>query len=168
MCAIPGLIGLGIGLLIAAVGIIVASGISSRKGFQKGFEERKKKAEAEIGSAEQEAKRILSEAQKNAEGKKREVLLEAKEEIHKSRVELDREIKDRRNEIQRQERRLVQKEETLDKKVEALEQKDEVLNKKTKEIQDLHDKTIEHQKQQLVELERISGMSVEEIGRAHV
>ena len=54
MCAIPGLllIGLGIGLLIAAIGIIVASGISSRKGFQKGFEERKKKAEAEIGSAE--------------------------------------------------------------------------------------------------------------------
>jgi len=162
VCAIQLLIGLGIGLIIAAVGIIVASGISSRKGFQKGFEERKRRAEAEIGSAEQEAKRIISEAQKAAESKKREVLLEAKEEIHKSRVELDREIKDRRNEIQRQERRLVQKEETLDKKVEALEQKEEMLNKKSKEIDELYEKTLEVQKQQIEELERISGMSVEE------
>ncbi len=163
VCAITELIiGLVIGLVIAAIGIVVASGISSRKGFQKGFEERKRKAEAEIGSAEQEAKKIISEAQKNAEGKKREVLLEAKEEIHKSRVELDREIKDRRNEIQRQERRLVQKEETLDKKIEALEQKDEVLNKKTREIQELQDKTVELQKQQTEELQRISGLSVED------
>jgi len=152
------LIGLLIGAVIAVIGIIIASGIS----FRKGIEFRKKKAEQEIGSAEQEAKRMISEAQKVAEGKKREVLLEAKEEIHRSRVELEREIKDRRNEIQRQERRIVQKEESLDKKVEALEQKDEVLTKKTKEIQLLQDKTLELQKQQMDELERISGLSIDE------
>jgi len=155
VCAIIQLIaGLLIGLVIAVIASFIAYG--------RGFEARKKKAEAEIGSAEQEAKRILSEAEKAAESKKREALLEAKEEIHRSRVELDREIKDIRNEIQRLERRLVQKEETLDKKVEALEQKEEVLNKKTKEVQALRDKIEELQKKQLEELERISGLSVEE------
>ncbi|ODM25071.1 ribonuclease Y [Acetivibrio mesophilus] len=158
MCAIAYLIGFLIGIVIAVIASIIASVIS----YRKGIEFRKRKAEAEIGSAEQEAERIISEAQKIAEGKKREVLLEAKEEIHKSRLELDREIKDRRNEIQRLERRLVQKEEALDRKVESLEQKDEVLNKKTKEIQELYDQTLETQKQQLAELERISGLSVED------
>jgi ribonuclease Y len=152
------IIGLIIGVVIAVIASIIASGIS----FRKGIEFRKKKAEQEIGSAEQEAKKIISEAEKIAESKKREVLLEAKEEIHRSRVELEREIKDRRNEIQRQERRLVQKEETLDKKVEAIEQKDEILNKKTKEIQLLQDKTQELQMQQMEELERISGLSIED------
>jgi ribonuclease Y len=156
VCAIIGYLvaGLIIGLIIA----VIASFIS----FGRGVEARKRKAEAEIGSAEQEAKRILSEAQKAAEGKKREALLEAKEEIHRSRVELDREIKDRRNEIQRLERRLVQKEETLDKKVEALEQKDEILNKKTREVQAVQDRIEELEKKQLAELERISGLSVED------
>lgn len=148
------LIGLSIGLVIA--------GIASSIMFRRGIEYRKQKAEAEIGSAEQEAKRIVSEAQRIGEGKKREVLLEAKEEVHRSRVELDREIKDRRNEIQRQERRLVQKEETLDKKVETLEQKEEVLNRKTKDIQVLQEKTVELQKRQMEELERISGLSIED------
>jgi len=130
--------------------------------FRVGINHRKKIAEAEIGSAEQESKRILMEAQKNAENKKREVLLEAKEEIHRSRVELDREIKERRNEIQRFERRLVQKEETLDKKMELLEQKEEMLNKKAKELTASQEMINEIQKKQIEELERISGLSVEE------
>jgi ribonuclease Y len=67
-------IGLGIGIVIA----IIASFIMLQKGTRKGYEQRKKIAEAEIGSAEQEAKKIISEAQKASEGKKREVLLEAK------------------------------------------------------------------------------------------
>ena len=159
MCAINFYYGLLVGgLVFGIVGAIIAWFIA----FNKGFESRKKKAEAEIGSAEQEAKRIVSDSQKTAESKKREFLLEAKEEIHKSRVELDREIKERRNEIQRNERRLVQKEESLDKKLEALEQKDELLNKKTREIQLLQDKTAELQKKQMDELERISGLSVED------
>lgn len=156
VCAIFGevLIGFSIGLVIA----VLASFITFRKGYSK----RKKDAEAEIGSAEQESKRILSEALKGAESKKREALLEAKEEVHRSRIELDREIKERRNEIQRQERRLVQKEETLDKKVEALEQKDEALNRKTREVQAVQEKIAEVQKRQMEELERISGLSIED------
>jgi len=158
VCAIAYLGGLLTGIVIAIIASIIASVIS----YRKGIEFRKKKAEAEIGSAEQEAERIISEAQKIAEAKKREVLLEAKEEIHKSRLELDREIKERRNEIQRLERRLVQKEEALDRKVESLEQKEELLNKKTEEIQELYEQTLETQRQQVAELERISGLSVDE------
>ncbi len=154
MCAINFILGTLIGLLIAVAASIIM--------FRRGIEFRKKKAEAEIGSAEQEAKRLVNEAQKVAENKKREALLEAKEEIHRSRVELDREIKDRRNEIQRLERRLLQKEETLDKKMEFLEQKDEALNKKTKDIQQQQEKVVELQKKQLEELERISGLSIED------
>lgn len=158
VCAILNFtIGLVIGIIIA----VIASLITSKNAFNKGVEHRRKIAEAEIGSAEQEKERIINEALKTAEAKKREALLEAKEEIHRSRVELDREIKDRRNEIQRFERRLVQKEETLDRKVETLEQKDEILNKKTKEIQVVQDKITEVKNKQLEELERISGLTVE-------
>lgn len=154
MCAIIYLIEGLAGIIIAVIASIIA--------FRTGYEKRKKKAEAEIGSAEQEAKRLLTEAQKVAESKKREALLEAKEEVHRSRVELDREIKDRRNEIQRLERRLVQKEETLDKKVEFLEQKEEILSKKTREVQVQQEKIAELQRRQMEELERISGLSIDE------
>jgi ribonuclease Y len=152
---------IGYFLLGLAIGIVVAV-IASFIMFRAGINHRKKIAEAEIGSAEQESKRLLSEAQKIAEAKKREVLLEAKEEIHRSRVELDKEIKERRNEIQRLERRLVQKEETLDKKIDVLEHKEEILNRKTREVQESQEKITELQKKQLEELEKISGLSIEE------
>lgn len=148
------LIGLAIGMVIA----VIASFIM----FRAGIKHRKKIAEAEIGSAEQESKRLLLEAQKAAESKKREALLEAKEEVHRSRVELDREIKDRRSEIQRLERRLLQKEETLDRKIDNLEQKEEALNRRAKEIQLSQEKITALQKRQLEELEKISGLSVED------
>ena len=155
MCAIINIVlGLIAGLIIAVFAALIF--------FKRGIEHRKKVAEAEIGSAEQESKRLMSEAQRVGESKKREVLLEAKEEIHRSRVELEREIKDRRNEIQRNERRLLQKEETYDRKIEALEQKDEVLNKKGKDVQALQEKTTELHKKQMDELERISGLSIED------
>lgn len=156
MCAILDLV---IGILIGlAIGAVIASLIS----FRIGYNRRRIDAETKIGSAEQESRRIINEALKTAESKKREALLEAKEEVHRSRIELDREIKDRRNEIQRQERRLVQKEESLDKKIEGLEQKDELLNRKLKEIQVTQEKTAELHRKQLEELERISGLSIEE------
>lgn len=156
MCDIIGyfLLGLAIGIVVA----VIASFIM----FRAGINHRKKIAEAKIGSAEQESKRLLSEAQKIAEAKKREVLLEAKEEIHRSRVELDKEIKERRNEIQRLERRLVQKEEALDKKIDILEHKEDILNRKTKEVLESQEKIAELQKKQLEELEKISGLSIEE------
>jgi len=89
-------------------------------------------------------------------------LLEAKEEIHKLRTELDKEIKDRRNEVQRIERRLMQREELFDKKVEAVEQREEMINKKQKEIQKLHDEVKELYNKQVKELEHISNLSSEE------
>ena len=141
---------------------MIIAAIASFISHKKGYEKRKKEAEAQIGSAEQEAQRIVGEALKQGESKKREALLEAKEEIHKSRVELDRDIKDRRNEFLRQERRLVQKEETLDKKVEALEQKDETLNRKIKDAEILQERSEELAKKQTEELERISGLTVED------
>jgi ribonuclease Y len=89
-------------------------------------------------------------------------VLEAKEEVHKLRSELDREIRDRRSEIQRAERRLLQREESLDKKVENLEQRDEAIAKKQKEIQKSHEEVQELYKKQLEELERLSGLSSED------
>ncbi len=141
-------------VLIAAVLCVVF--------FFLGVAYRRKVAEAEIGGAQEEAKRIINDALKTAEGKKREALLEAKEENHKLRSELEKEIKERRSEIQRQERRLQQKEENIDKKSDALEQKDEALNKKIKEAQTTKEE-IEALKQQEVEvLEKISSLTAEE------
>ena len=130
--------------------------------FWFGIVYRKKLAETKIGSAEAEASKILEEAKKNAEGERREALLQAKEDIHRNRVELDKEIKERRNEILRLERRLVQKEETLDKKVETLEQREEALSKRDKDIQTQMEEIAKIKKNQLEELERISGLSTED------
>lgn len=143
-----------IGLIIVGIALFIS--------FRMGEERRRKVAEKTIGSAEQEAKKLLDEAVKAAENKKREMLLEAKEEIHRSRAELDREIRDRRSEIQRLERRLQQKEEMIDKKVQSLEQKDELLNTKLKEVQTTQEEINQLHRKQLGELERISGLSVEE------
>ena len=112
------------------VGIVIGIGV--------GFMIRKKIAEREISSAEEEAKRIINESIKSAESKKREALLEAKEEIHKNRTEYEREVKERRSELSKQENRLQQKEENLDKKTDALEKKTENLNKKIAEIENSH------------------------------
>jgi ribonucrease Y len=104
----------------------------------------------------------MDSAEKDAETSKKEIVLEAKEEVHKLRAELDRETRDRRSEIQRIERRLLQREELLDKKVDALEQREEGINKKQKEIQVVQDDVQELYKKQVVELERLSGLSSEE------
>ncbi len=119
-------------------------------------------AETKIKNAEEEAKRIVTEAEKQAETTKKELLIEAKEEIHKLRSELDREIRDRRNEVQRIERRLLQREEVLDKKVETLEQREENIAKKQKEIQKAFEEAQDLVKKQVEELERLSGLSSED------
>lgn len=157
---------IGIYLLIGSGGFIagalICGVIVSKIMFQRGIEHRKKVAEAEIGSAEEEGKRIIGEAIKQGENKKREALLSAKEEIHKSRIELDREIRDRRNELQRLERRVQQKEESVERKVELLEQKEELLNSKLKEVAVIEEETLKIKEMQSVELERISGLTSEE------
>ncbi len=127
-----------------------------------GYLVRRQLAEAKINSAEEEAKKILLDAKKEAENKKKEALLEAKEEIFKTRTEADRENKERRNEITRQERRIQQKEENLDKKMDSLEHKEEALERKEQELDDKKIKLEELQEKKLQELERISGLSLQE------
>ena len=127
-----------------------------------GITYRKKVAEKEIGSAEEEARRIINESIKGGENKKREMLLEAKEEIHKSRTEYEKEVKERRSEIQKQERRLQQKEESLDKKLDLHEKKEEELAKKAVSIQNQQEEVASLKRSQMEMLEKISGLTQEE------
>ena len=130
--------------------------------FLVGMNYRKKIAEKEIGSAEDEARRIINEAIKSGESKKREMLVEAKEEIHKSRAENERENKERRSELQKQERRLQQKEESLDKKMDSYERKEEDLRKKQQQITATQEEVNLIKKSQLEMLEKLSGLSQED------
>ena len=141
-------------VLAAAVGIIIGCAI--------GFAYRKKVAEREIGSAEAEATRLINEAIRNGENRKKEMLLEAKDEIHKSRTDLEKEVKDRRAELTKQERRLEQKEATLDKKTEAFERKEEELSRRLADAAKTQEAAEEAHKQQLTTLEKISGLTQEE------
>lgn len=127
-----------------------------------GFFIRKKIGESKIGSAEAEAKRILNESSKNAEARKKEILLEAKEETLRLRNETERELKERRAEVTRMERRLNQKEENLDKKTENLERKTEQLEEKLKANDALKEKINETLSQHMTKLEEISGYTAEQ------
>ena len=144
------------------VGIIIAAIVGILVGAIAGIAYRKNVAEKEIGSAEEEAKRIINDSIKAAESKKREAVLEAKEEIHKSRADLEREIKERRSEVQKTERRLTQKEETLDRKTDAAEQKNEELTRRLAKVQKSQEEAEQYKQQQLERLESISGLTREE------
>ena len=149
-------------IIVAIVAAVVAAVISGVACFFLGSAHRRKVAEKAIGSATEEAKRIVSNALSQAESKKREMVLEAKDEIHKERTELDKEIKERRNEVQRQERRLIQKEESLDKRVDALEKKEETLASKIKEAEEKLAESEALKKSQFDMLEKISGFTKEQ------
>jgi ribonuclease Y len=130
---------------------------------------RKRVSEREILSAEERAKSIINDAIKSAENKKREAILEAKEEIHKEQEELrkekgdnDRELKERRAEIQKQERRIQQKEETLDKKSDTLEKKSEALTQKLADLDTQREEIVLVKRGHLEMLEKISGYTAEE------
>ena len=131
--------------------------------FKYGYNYRKKFAESKIGSAEEEAKRILeraeSESKKNANNIKKEKLIEAKEEIHKLRNELDREIKERRNDIQRQERRVQQKEDTIDKKTQHIEKREEEIQQKLADTEKISEEIERVKKLQMAQLEKIADFS---------
>ncbi len=131
-------------------------------GVGAGYWIRKSTAEAKIASAEEAARKIVDEAERTGEARKKEALVEAKEEIHRLRVEMEREGKERRGELQRLERRLVQKEENLDRKMDAVEKKEEVLGRKEGEVERVQEKINAVYEKQLAELERLSGMSSEE------
>ena len=123
---------------------------------------RKRVGEREIGSAEAEATRIINEALRSGESRKKEMLLEAKDEIHKSRTEHDKEVKERRAELSKQERRLEQKEATLDKKTEAFERKEEEMARRLEDVAKTRQEAEELKQQQMATLEQISGLTQEQ------
>ena len=123
---------------------------------------RKKIAESKIGCAEEEAKRIIELAQKEAENRRKEEIFKAKEEIINSRKELDNEIRERRGEIQQQERRLVQKEENLDNKMNHIEKKEQEIENKKRELEDKKKEVNNTLEKQVEELQRISRLSKED------
>ena len=131
-------------------------------GIGGGYLVRKNIAEGKLASAEERADRMLKDAQLQIDAKKKEALLEAKDEIHKQRTEMERENKERRIDVQRQERRLVQKEENLDKKIDAFEKKEEHLNLKETKLNAAQEKVDALYQRQLQELERLSGLSSED------
>jgi ribonuclease Y len=127
-----------------------------------GYLVRKQMAESKIGSAEEAAKNLLDEAEKQAQAVKREKIVEAKEEVHKLRKDLEQESRERRAEFQRTERRLIQKEESLDKKTASIERKEDELKNKELEIGAVREKAEEIVRQQSAELERLSNMTLDE------
>ena len=145
-------------ILTGVIAFVVALVI----GIPAGILYRKKVAEKEIISAEEEAKRILNEAIKSAESKKREALVEAKEKILADKTEFEREAKERRAELQEQDRRLQQKEETLERKMSNLEKKEETYNRRLTELDKAHEEVDRLQEEQRTTLEQISGYTAEE------
>lgn len=143
-------------IIIACVVAAAAAGVLI------GIVYRKKVAEATIGSAQQEATRIVNDAVSKAESKKKEAILEAKDEIHRQRTELEKELRERRSEVQRQERRLAQKEESLDRKTENIEKKDEQLTSKLKAAEKKAEEIEVVKRSQIEMLEKISGFNKEQ------
>ena len=127
-----------------------------------GYVLRRATAEAALGSAEAEAKRRVASAQHEAEGKQRELLVGAREEVQRLRAEFDREVREQRGEQQRIERRVLQREDVLERKIEGLEQRENGLREKEAELETLRGGVEELRGRQLAELERISGLQREE------
>lgn len=149
-------------LFVAIICIVAALVVGGVVGVFTGIKVRKNTAEKEIGSAEEEAKRIVSEAIKTGEAKKKEAVLEGKDEVHKFRTESEKEISERRKEVQRQERRVQQKEESLDRKLDHMEQREEKVNKKLKEADEKLEEIEALKKSQFEMLEKISGYTAEQ------
>ncbi|MDF2567797.1 MAG: hypothetical protein K0R90_1253 [Oscillospiraceae bacterium] len=149
-------------VLYSVIAFIVSGILFGVIAFYLGIAYRKKVAEAELGSAEDQAKKIMNDAAKAAETKKKEALIEAKDEIHKLRIETDKDLKDRRSEVSRQERRIQQKEESLDRKIENLEKKEEQLQNKVKQADEKLSEAETIKKSQIESLERISGLTADQ------
>ena len=127
-----------------------------------GFILRKASAEKTIGSAEEQAKKILEDAIKNAENAKKESIISAKEEIFQLKKESDKEINERRKEVNRQEHRIAQKEETLDAKLDKIEKKEANLVQKLAEADKIKEEVSKTLQGQLAMLEKIAGLTSEE------
>lgn len=149
-------------LIVAIVAVLVTALIAVPV-TSKVTKARKEARDAEtIGSAEAKARSIVDDAIKTGEAKKREALLEAKEENLRLKNEQEREIRDRRNELQKYERRVLSKEEAADKKAENLERKEHELNNRENEIKKKEKKVNEMHEQEIRQLESISGLTSEQ------
>ena len=145
-------------IITAVVTLVVAVAVSlaiANASYQKASAKK-------VGSAEDRAREIIDEAVKNAETKKREALLEAKEESMNTKNELEKEIRERRAEIQRNEHRVLQKEENLDKKLEALEKREAEYTAKERAVNKQKEEVAKLNQQRVQELERISGLTSEQ------
>ncbi|HIU94784.1 MAG TPA: ribonuclease Y [Candidatus Aphodomorpha intestinavium] len=138
------------GVVILALGLLI------------GYAYRKNVAEAKVAKAEDAVKQLFEEAKLKAADIKKEMVLEAKEEAFKTRSEAERENRERRAELQRTERRLFQREESLDKKMEGLEQREKALARRESGVEQAEADIAALHEQQLAELERISGLSMED------
>lgn len=148
--------------VLATILIVVALAVGAAIGVLVGMAMRKKFAEAEIGSAEEEAKRLVDEGRKQSETMKKEAKLSAQEEIMKLKSDMEQEIKDRRAEVSRTESRLTKKEENLDKKSEQLDKKSEQLDKKIKDADAVKEQAEAVLAQHTAKLEEISGYTCEQ------
>ena len=148
--------------ILTVVLVLVAAAVAGALGFYLGGENRKRPAEAKIGSAEEEAKRIVNDAIKAAEQKRKETIIEAKDEAFKLKSDADKEIKDRRAEITRQERRIDQKEEALDKRTAQMERKEEDLKRRSETVEARLDELEQLKLRQTEKLETIAAMSKED------
>ena len=149
-----------VGIVIAvAVVLVIVSAVISHFVTVSNL---KKNAESKIGNAENKAREIIDDAVKTAEAKKKESLLEIKEESIKNKNELERESKERRSELQRYEKRVLSKEEALDKRSEAIEKREASFTAKEEQLKQREKKVDELSQQRVQELERISGLTSEQ------
>ena len=142
------------GVICAVVFLIV--------GLLIGYLLRKNVGESKIGSAEQKAQNLILDAENAAENIKKEKILEAKEETHRLKSDLENEIRDRRKEVEKSERRILQREENIEKKLENIERREEGLSKRERSMNEKHQRIDEYLVKQREELEKISGYTQEE------
>ena len=149
-------------VIIAAVAVVVLIGVAALIAWKTAINYHIKVSEAKVGSAEEKAREIIDDALKTAETKKREALLEAKEENMKAKNDLDKETKERRAEVQRYEKRVLSKEETLDKKLDALEKRESKLSSKEANFEKEKQRVEELRQSHMRELEKISNLTTEQ------
>ncbi|MBQ4185152.1 MAG: ribonuclease Y [Clostridiales bacterium] len=149
------------------VGALISVGFSVLY-YRKGMSAKQKKLAEDVAKAEENAERVIGEAQKAAESRKRELLLQAKEEITNAKLDLEKDVREkkselareRKSEIARERNRLEQKEESLNRKIEAMEQKETALESRVSDVMALEEKAKELERQKVIELEKVSGLSV--------
>ena len=148
--------------VVAAVVVLILIAVAFLIGHKSGMTHQNRLNDAKIGNAEEKAREIIDEALKTAESKKREALLEAKEENLKVKNDLDQEVKERRAEIQEYEKRVLSKEETLDKKIDALEKREKSQQSREKNFEKEKERVEELRQSHMRELEKISGLTSEQ------